>query len=543
MNASTDPSRRRFVLGALAAGVGSGLGASGFFGPATAEARPRTPTQLPSERILSRWLERMVAPGPRWTGSASHNAFVDTIDAGFSRIGLRVHRDRHVFTRWLARRWALELRRPSGHQQVPVASYYSYSGSTPPGGVEGELVYLGAVPPPSLPGNPLYLEATAAALSRERDEVDRRLLARLQAVPGGVRGKVVLMDALIPPTSFGDLYPLVSDLYDPAGTLGPTADYKRAWTLLATLPSLAAFEQAGVAGVVFTLDASWADAVGQYAPFIQALQKVPALLVDRETGVRLRRAADGSARARLTLDAEVTKGAHTDTVWTLLPGATDELMIVDTHTDGPNAVEENGPLASLALARHFAAQPRSRRRRGLVFTCVTGHFAAEVPSTPAWVAAHQDLVQRAVAGLALEHLGAREWRDDPLRGYHRTGMPEPTLIFHSQTPILAAGARAVQRADLQRTAFLRPAGATFLGEGAALHESGIPTLGFLPAPGYLLSFAHHQHVDKVDVRLMRRQIGWAARLLDRLDTVPAAVLAAGDSTVLPPQLGGVIPVE
>ncbi|MGH9094038.1 MAG: hypothetical protein ACRDXE_02655, partial [Acidimicrobiales bacterium] len=491
---------------------------------------------------LQAWLNMMADGGPRFTGTQAHNTYVDFLDAGFQRLGLRTYRDRQYFSRWTAESWSLELL-GAAVGRVPVASYYSYSGATAPGGVTGELVYAGAVSPPDLPGNPLDIPADAAALQATAAQLNSQIAQRLAAVPGGVQGRIVLMDAgLPPPTPFGSLYPDISYLYDPAGTLGPTADYKRAGLLL-LLPPLDAFVAAGAAGVVFSVEASAANAAGQYAPFIEPLQNMPALIVDHATGARLQADAASAPRATLTLTAPVVANVATDTLWTVLEGETDELMIVNSHTDGPNVAEENGALGLLSLAGHLSRLPRTARRRGVVFLAVTGHFAAAVKSTNGWVADHQDLVTKAAAGLCLEHLGCREWLDDPVLGYHPSGLYEPTLVFHSQTPILGYGAATTTAARLDRSAFVRPLGATFLGEGAALHESGIPTLGFIPLPNYLLSFADNQHLDKVDPQRMYNQVAWAADLVHAIDGVPAAVLKAGDSTVLPAPLGGYLAVK
>ena len=45
------------------------------------------------------------------------------------------------------------------------------------------------------------------------------------------------------------------------------------------------------------------------------------------------------------------------------------------------------------------------------------------------------------------------------------------------------------------------------------------------------------------MRFFYRQLLWAADLIHRLDAVPGAALKVGDSAVLPPQSGGVIPIE
>ena len=48
-----------------------------------------------------------------------------------------------------------------------------------------------------------------------------------------------------------------------------------------------------------------------------------------------------------------------------------------THTDGPNATEENGAVAMLATMAEVLFQkiPKSERRRDIVFPMHTGHFA------------------------------------------------------------------------------------------------------------------------------------------------------------------------
>ncbi|HET9732503.1 MAG TPA: hypothetical protein VFP54_07500 [Acidimicrobiales bacterium] len=527
-------SRRRFL--ALGAAAGAALGTA-----PTSRASAATTPSLASPSELSRWLRVMANGGPRFTGTRAHNSYIDFLDTQLSGIGLRTHRDRQHFTRWTVRSWGLDLQHPA--EKLTAASYYSYSGATPPGGITAELCYCGVLPPPSLPGNPLYLAATSVAAQAALAQANAGVVDRLVQDSGGVTGRIAVVDVpLPPPTPFGSLYADMSYLYDPAGTLGPTADFKRAGLLL-LLPTLNAFAAAGALGVIFVVDASAANAAGQYAPFIEPLQGLPALLVDRDTGARLRSAAGTRRKATMVLDAHLQPNTPSDTLWAELPGATDEVIIVNTHTDGPNVAEENGGLALVSLARYFSKLPTSGRRRGLVFLAATGHFAAELKSTNGWVADHQDLVSRAAAGLCLEHLGSREWLDDPLAGYRPSGLPEPALVFHSQTPIVDYGIQATDAAALDRTAFLRPLGATFLGEGAALHEAGVPTLGFIPLPNYLLSFSDNQHLDKVDPRLMSRQIAWAARLIRMVDPVPTAALKAGDSAALPSYLGGQLPVK
>jgi hypothetical protein len=513
-----DPiTRRTLVKRGLA--VSPLLLAPGLPAPALAARRRRG--ALPTAKEILREVREMVELGPRLTATSAHLNFVDGLEDGFRGAGLSVIRDPQPFEQWLAQDFSLSV----GGKQVPVASYYTYSGKTPAQGVSGRLVYAGPIPsPPSSPdGLQAYLESLPDAIQ-----------ALLAAVPGGVAGRIVLMDAPIAPLAVGSFDPLLTYRHDPNHTISETDDYKRAWTTLASVPRLDPFKAAGAAGVVFALDASAANARGQYTPFIWGYQDLPALFVDRATGAQLRAQAIAAPKATLTLTASLTK-TKSDSLVAILPGATDEVLVVNTHTDGQNAYEENAGIACVALARHFAAMPKSARQRTLVFSCVTGHFSGgQQPQTQGFIDDHPDLIAKAAAAVTIEHFGAQEWNDDA-SGYHYTGRVELGAIFHSHTPIFQPGIASLQAANLERTELLRPIAVAFFGVGAALHEKGVPSIAYIAGPNYLLALdGDRGHVDKLDPRRFAREIAWTADLVKRLDRIPAAQLAAGDSAVLRP---------
>jgi hypothetical protein len=473
----------------------------------------------------------MVSLGPRLTATSPHLQFIDGLEDGFRDAGLSVTRDPQPFQQWLAEDFSLDVLTGVGAGPVPVASYYTYSGKTPPAGVTGDLVYAGPLPsPPSSPDAlPAYLESLPAAVE-----------ALLAAVPGGVAGRIVLMDAPIAPLVVGALDPLLTYRHDPGRTMSETDDYKRAWTTLASLPRLDPFKAAGAAGAVFALDASPANARGQYTPFIWGYFDLPALIVDRPTGDRLRALTVGVPKARLVLTASL-KDTKSDSLVAVLPGngSTDEVMVVNTHTDGQNAFEENAGIACVALAKHFAAMPKSARSRTLVFSCVTGHFSGgQQPQTQGFIDDHPDLIERCAAAITIEHFGSQEWNDDAT-GYHYTGQVEVGAIFHSDTPIFQPAIESLQAVDLRRSELLRPAAVTFFGVGASLHEKGVPSVAFIAGPNYLLALDGKKgHIDKLDPARFAREIRWTADLLKRLDKIPAAQLAAGDSAALRPGVAG-----
>ncbi|MYW04827.1 hypothetical protein [Streptomyces sp. SID3343] len=501
--------------------------------PDPPDHRGPVPPGLPTPAEVTRDIERMLAFGSRLPGTPGHDAFVDWLDAEFTEAGLRVTRDRFAFERWTARKWSLEIHDGTATRRVPISAPYTQSRSTPPEGITAPLVYTGLAPGPDLPGNLLDVHGVASALGRAARDLGSALAATLASIPGGVRGRIVVVDAPVPPFPTGLFDLLRTDRHDPEHTIRRADDYKRVWTAMLTLPTLERLRDAGAVGAVFVLDASAPNAAGQYLPFIRPAQDLPALIVDRETGRRLRRLARTRPTARMLLDAE-TVTAMSDSLVAELPGARDdaEVAVVHTHTDGMNAFEENGALASRVLARRLAAKPRSERRRSHVFSCVTGHFGPDLPETVGFVEGHPDLIRRAAVALTLEHLGALEWLDDR-HGYHPTGRAELAAIFHSPTPVAGVAARALRAVDLRRTQLLRPIRGTFFGVGAELHAAGIPSVAYIPGPNYLLASADNGHLDKLDPARMAREIAWAAELLDRLEGDSAATLADGMTTAHP----------
>jgi hypothetical protein len=430
----------------------------------------------------------MARLGPKYTGNRAHAEFVEFLSKSLSGLGLGVAHERYTLPRWEARRWTIQLHPASGPQvDIPVTSYFPYSGQTSAAGVTGELVFAGS--------NPSF---------------------RLD----GLEGKIALID-------FATNTRQWSRMYRPWG-VNPPGEALPAATRPArgAVNDLTPFRKAGAIGVILGwTDVSDANAADQYTPFSRPPQGVPGLYVGRETTARLRELAGTGARATLVLEAEVTPDSPTDTLIATLPGATaDEIIIVNTHTDGPNATEENGAIGILALAEYFAKLPRASRRRTMVFPLTTGHFATPwVPSIRGVIEKHPDVIGKAVAALTIEHLGCREWMDDAAFRYHATGKNEWSVAI---TPLESTGRLMVDAlgGSPDRAAVVNPVDGGWLGEGSALSRAGIPTIGYIPQPHYLLAGPADGCIDKLSPELLHAQIQVFAKVLHGMDAMSAADL-------------------
>ena len=416
---------RRAALARGATLAGGALLASSA--PAWARRGSR-PVPLPSPAKVRDEITAMVEFGPRLTASDPHARYVDWLEQEFSDAGLRVlPRDNFITDRWLAEEVGLQILDGPAAGPVKVATYFPRSQETPPTGVSGPLVYGGVAPAPSISfAGAGDLEASLARYPSELAS----WASGLPSLTGREQGSILLVDLPVPvPATTGALLPISSFQYWPGHTLADwaTSEFKRLWLVPGLDMPLAQFQQTGASAVVFILDASYEALAGGYLPFLQSFQPLPALYVDRDTGRALRTQAAGRPNTRSTLTA-TRQPTQTQALTAVLPGASDEVLIFNTHSDGQGFVEENGGVAIVQLARYFASRPASRRlRRTLVFSVWPGHMVADIPQPQGWMADHPDLVQRAAAALTVEHLGCTEWNDTVGGGYAPTGLPEAYL--------------------------------------------------------------------------------------------------------------------
>jgi hypothetical protein len=78
----------------------------------------------------------------------------------------------------------------------------------------------------------------------------------------------------------------------------------------------------------------------------------------------------------LKLNVEKREGVKTGNVWGVLPGASDEQILIMAHTDAffEGAMDNaSGISMMLDIARHYAAVPQARRPRTLVFLTTADH--------------------------------------------------------------------------------------------------------------------------------------------------------------------------
>jgi hypothetical protein len=525
-------SRGALAGGALAVG-GSAVLSSGALGstPRVTRAAASKPVPLPTPAQVRADFTKMVQFGPRLTGSAEHNNYIQWLGNEFARAGLELLPcDVYETDRWLAETVELRVLEGANAGPVKVATYMPRSQQTPASGVSGPLVYGGPLPTVSVSGADIgALELAIAGYPAALESWAEGIKGTLG---GSTQGSVLLVDLPMPlPITAGAFLPIATYLNWEGHDLADWAesDYKRTWIEPGVEMPLAAFQSLGASAVVLIVDASYEALAGGYLPFLQDYQPIPAIYVDRGTGLQLREQAASRPQTRMTLTA-TRETVPTPAITAILPGESDETLIFNSHTDGQGFAEENAGVAFVHLARYFATLPPAQRlKRTLVFALWPGHMTFDLPETEGWIVDHPDLVSKAAAALTIEHLGCTEWDDSVDDGYHATGNAELFGIWTTQGAMFDIVKASVIKHNIPRAALLRPP--VQFGVGGAFQETGVPQIGAIAGPYYLVTVSPNGDLDKLDETLAAQQIAWVADLATQLDSVPAATLRQGDPTL------------
>lgn len=242
----------------------------------------------------------------------------------------------------------------------------------------------------------------------------------------------------------------------------------------------------------------------------------------------MREAARSGRSATLRLRA-TTEPAEAYFLSAVLPGRhygsdEDEMVLLVTHSDGPNLTQENGALAILSVVDYFAKLPQLERRRSLLVLIDPQHYMPGRHLVD-WYALHPEQDRSIVASIGVEQFGQREYaeRDGELV---LSGRPEATLIFAQDNPrLVAAAVDAVQAENLPRTVVrVPPRGqGQWAGLGDVALKRHIPGFGTSTDMGAYWSTA--PGIESFDAELCFRQTAVLVRLTDLLMSSELADIA------------------
>jgi hypothetical protein len=464
------------------------------------------PALVPSADTLGGWLKQLHAFGPvRATGTPAARAFEEWLATQFGVLGFTIRRDTYRLMSWSCelRDCAISVTEDGKKPRtLEVVAFYPFAATTRGSGpVTGRVLHAGT-------GD----EAVKALVAKTPPAVlaDSIVVVDMPLANGGARGFPKLF-----PGTFPDPLPPAYSGPNPASQGGR--------------PSMEAVEGRCKALVLCYTDVSNEAARYNWLPFSDQHRKTPALWVGAADAKYLA-GVSGKASMALRCDARLTPDARADTIIATLPGPSDEVVFLTTQTDGPNECNENGGLGVLALATYAAKLANGKRRRTLVCSLPTGHYAfgavadkvtgsGKRAGTRGVMEEHPDIVKRIVGHISLEQMGAMEWSAANM-GWRPTGLPAPEMWLPTATdapPINRIFHAATEGEDpkFSRSALVESGFAP--GEGGAPRAAGIPGIGLMGAPQYFFRADPKGVLDKLSPRVMKNQVDIATKMMVLLD--------------------------
>jgi hypothetical protein len=476
---------------ALVAAIGPGF-ASAASCPTTTGAKFAGLPQLKT------WNAKLAGFGARPTGSPNQKHYINWLDGQLRDVpGVKVTSLHYRFNRWLSKSTSLHATLSGRNTNLSVAGPVPYSRVTGRHGVTAPLLHLPADTP-----------ITAANSA----------------------GRIVVRDLVAPSITYG-LFDFVSWFkYDPAGSIDPNADYKREWLNNQPSDDMKAADAAGAAGVIFVHELPRGEIQGQYRPYDGIHWLTPGVHLGIDQGTRLEQAIDSGTAGlgHIVVRAQQTKNARTRSIIGHLPGPGKRRIVVETHSDGMNAVWDNGNVPILAIAHYFAKLPKRCRPGPMEFLFTTAHLYQRLDPSQhgAGDSEYAKILDRdydqGTVGLVLtlEHLGARDYeavpRGNGLPGLTlvRTNTTELSTTFVSESDFLVNTLKQlIQARDVRRSLLMKgtaladnshvPPYCSFGGEATPYEQHLIPSVGFITSPWIL--FDPGYGLKSIDFRLLRQQ--------------------------------------
>jgi hypothetical protein len=385
-------------------------------------------------------------------------------------------------TVWTAKRWSLTV----AGKEIP-SFFVVNTGFTGTKGVTGQLVYVGT-------GSP-----------KDYAKQD-------------IAGKIVVAEVPFPKIPYGSLLKLSGAAYaisDPDGSITLSSsqylNFVRRNFVGSTEENAAANDvywqayRKGAAAVCLILRDQPSNSNTHYGPYDGIMKPMPGLWIGKYDGEELRKSARVGAQATLTLEGGTEPGVMRN-VWGILPGLSDEVILVTSHSDSPfhGAVEDGAGVAQvLAQAWAWSRVTKEQRPKTMVFVADSGHFYGSLGAFT-FAREHQDIMKRARILITLEHLGGKEVKEKNGE-YALTGRINFTVMFTSHDPrVVASIMKAFAKKPARMTAsipydFFGPAPTS--DAGGYVLESEVPVISWIGCPYYLLD--EHDTLDKIEQKELK----------------------------------------
>jgi hypothetical protein len=404
-------------------------------------------------------VDNPVFPYVRQAGTEADNRASQWFVDMFTRFGLQdVHREPVPLIGWQPSEWGLRVCTQDGETILDSWPIF-YAKFLDNGSITAPMVYIGSSP---------------------------------DNFPSAVSNNIVVADMLCPERiKFDGIKNTAYETYDPDDSIKP-ADSHRYWTF--TNQKL--YQMAATSGAV---------------AFI-GINRDKADYVSRLTGEVLRPLAQLGNMATI-ICAGNNPRTQTYNIVGHLPGQSEKIIRVQSHSDGGAVNDASGATAVLALAKHYSKM--KSKKRTLQFVITGGHFTMGRGSRTFIKEHYEEIHTKHVVNLTIEHIGKHyDLVDGKLVD---SGLSCPTFFFSTNKEWFPIISDAVHKYDLKRT-FILPYSSPFHGEGASWHwRTGRPSIYTITPVQYMQSSVDTK--EKIPFDRLHSVIYIFVHIIDKLDNI------------------------
>ncbi len=167
-------------------------------------------------------------------------------------------------------------------------------------------------------------------------------------------------------------------------------------------------------------------------------RRLPALSIRNSDGLYLKNLCTKSkVQVKLILDVKKEKG-KSNLIISTLPGKSDDIILVGTHTDSTftGAVDNASANAGLiSLAKYFSKIPLIKRDKTIIFAGWSGHEAGLI-GVEKFVKTHKEILQKISTFIMLDGFASNGYQNQVDGGVIQTGLDQQRGLFISDNSAL-----------------------------------------------------------------------------------------------------------
>ncbi|MFX0136604.1 MAG: M28 family peptidase, partial [Candidatus Hodarchaeota archaeon] len=216
------------------------------------------------------------------------------------------------------------------------------------------------------------------------------------------------------------------------------------------------------------------------------LHSLPVLSINNSDGKYLQHLCTRYNKKLTVKLVEISKTgpATSNTIIGTLPGKSDDIILIGSHTDSTftGALDNAAANAGLiTLAKYYAKLPLENREKTMIFVGWTGHECDSIGSR-IFVEMHEEMLSKIVAFIELDGFGCNGYYNQSDGGIVATGLDERRGIFITDNLVLTSIAfDAVMKYKLLPAVYVS-AIALPVGDFTVFMDKGVPSLLIIGKP-------------------------------------------------------------